>query len=75
MRTIKLTTVALILLIGGLAGILSMARSGRGGTSVLHTSDANPARQEADGKTYAVTMSPVGTVRFAHPPTRIVTRW
>lgn len=74
MRTIKLTTVALILLIGGLAGILSMARSGRGGTSVLHTSDANPARQEADGKTYAVTMSPVGTVRFAHPPTRIVTQ-
>ncbi|MBN2711171.1 MAG: ABC transporter substrate-binding protein [Planctomycetes bacterium] len=70
-RKIKLVLVTVTLLLVIASGITFAVFSARGNNTILRTSDGKQA--EGSGP-YSVTMSPIGTVTFQHPPERVVTQ-
>ncbi len=71
-RQLKLLAVLLVLGIAGAAGFWLTVRSAQGNPTILRTGDA--PRAPAGDAGYTVRMSPMGAVRFAKPPERIVTQ-
>jgi ABC-type Fe3+-hydroxamate transport system substrate-binding protein len=70
-RSIKITTAVAALGVAVVAAILVIVT---GGEENLHLRTADSAgRPPAKDTPYVVSMSPVGTVRFDHPPRRVVT--
>ncbi len=73
-RTTRLAAVGLLLFLGAGAGILSFSKTWTGKSTPLCTKESITKRSDNNDGTYEVTLSPVGTVRFSHPPQRIVTQ-
>lgn len=73
-RLMILVVLASALIVTVAGGVVFTAVSAGGDAAVLRARAEASAAPGAEGEAYSVTMSPMGTVRFSHPPRRVVTQ-